>query len=119
MNVLKAYANSGNLGQAAYLPANYNRASQAGSGKSQQSGDFLNISEEAMEKLEASQQGSVSVLPQDATYDQHGNVTRQLDSLQGDLRLLAAQFMADSATLGMIGHLGAIQSRLSSIRAQV
>lgn len=119
MNVLKAYANAGNLGQTTYSPPNYNRTSQAWSGKDKQSGDFLNISAEAMEKLEESQQNSISVMPQDTTYDQHGNVTRQLDSLQGDLRHLASQFLSDPAALGMLGHLGAIQSRLSSIRAQV
>lgn len=120
MNILKAYADAGALGQQNYgdIRAPRPRNGQTVSRQSQK-GDYLSLSAEAQELLEHGGQPNISVMPQDATYDQHGQVMRQLDSLQGDLRHLAAQFMAQAGMEGMIGRLGAMQSQLFSIRAQV
>lgn len=121
MNILKAYADAGAMGQRDYSAIMTPRNSGAPTiSRQSQKGDFLSLSDEARELLEQGYQTTISVMPQDATYDQHGQVMRQLDSLQGDLRQLAAQFMAQGAPHGgMLGRLGAMQSRLSSIRAQV
>ncbi len=119
MNILKAYADAGAMGQQGYSAIRTPRTAFGQSVQRQpQKGDFLSLSAEAQELLEQRRQ-NLSVTPQDATYDQHGQVMRQLDSLQGDLRQLAAQFMAQPGNEGMLGRLGAMQSRLSSIRAQV
>lgn len=120
MNVLKAYADAGALGQQSYgriVPkagGGARTASQKG-----RSGDFISISEEAMEMLASGGQNSLSVMPQDATYDQNGHVTRQLDSLESELRHLAGQFIGQPGTASLMPHLGAMQSRLASIRTQV
>lgn len=121
MNILKAYADAGAMGQPGFNAIHTPRQSvtQAGTQKSGQKGDFLSLSEEAQELLKNGGGSTLSVMPQDATYDQHGHVMRQLESLQGDLRQLAAQFMNTQETLGMLGPLNSMQSRLASIRAQV
>lgn len=120
MNVLKAYADAGAMGQQHYgsliAPARQGAAARQ---TPKRSGDFVSLSNEAMELLGSYGTGQISMAPQDATYDQHGQVTRQLDSLQADLRHLATQFMAQPDGGGMLGHIGAMQSRLATIRAQV
>lgn len=121
MNILKAYADAGAMGQQGYgaLKSLRQGAPAQNTARPAQKGDFLSLSEEAQALLVNGGQKSISVMPQDATYDQNGQVMRQIDSLQGDLRQLAAQFMAQGGAGGMLGRLGSMQSRLSSIRAQV
>ncbi len=120
MKILKAYADAGAMSQQGYGALRAPRASQGQSGHGPPAkGEFLTVSEEARQLFAQSGAGGISVMPQDATYDQHGHVMRQLDSLQGDLRQLAAQFMLQPGGEAMAGRLGAMRSRLSSIRAQV
>lgn len=118
MKILKAYADAGAMSQQGYGALRAPRAPQGQHGQPAR-GDFLNVSEEARRLSAQSGAGGISVMPQDATYDQHGHVMRQLDSLQGDLRQLAAQFMLLPGGEAMAGRLGAMRSCLSSIRAQV
>lgn len=119
MNVLKAYTDAGALSQQGYGMTKPQRSSPRPVAQRGRGGDCINISDEAREMLASGGLNSLSVMPQDATYDHNGHVTRQLDSLQGELRHLAAQFTAHPATVGMMPHIGAMQSRLASIRTQV
>lgn len=117
MNVLKAYADAGALGnQNSYAIA----PRHGGDTRSRkEGGDFLSLSQAARDMLERDRQNSISVLPQDATYDQNGQVMRQLDSLQGELAHLASQFISSPGTQAMMPQLGALQSRIRTLRAEV
>ena len=55
----------------------------------------------------------------DATYDQYGNVTRQFDSLQGELRSLASSLMTSGEGAGLAGRVNTLQTQLRSLEAMV
>lgn len=121
MNVLKAYADAGAMGQQNFgpmaLPRPEQRAARPGQ-KPSRSGDSISLSEEARTALESGGR-NVSVMPQDATYDRQGNVLRQVDNLQSDLRALASQFIGESGATGVMSRLGSMQSQIAGLRAQV
>lgn len=83
-----------------------------------QSGDFLNFSAEAR-AMAAKAYGAGSICPQDATYDNSGHVTRQLDNLQSDLRHLSSQLINIPGGSGLIQGVTSLQSRLAGIQACV
>lgn len=81
-------------------------------------GDKISLSEEAREMLNYGGD-ALSTCPQDATYDQYGHVTRQFDSLQGDLRTLAAQVMGTSEGAAVAGRLNSLRWQVAGIKAMV
>lgn len=121
MRVLQAYANASALGQQNLGTYEQSRK-QSGQQpfiKTSKSGDSISLSDTARNLYLNGSQESISVLPQDATYDQRGNVTRQYDVLQGELRSLANQFMATPGAQGMMAGLRGMQAQMAGLRAQV
>lgn len=122
MRVLKAYADAGAMGQQGFGSIGMTMAEREQQPKQKakpsKSGDSISLSEEARELL-ATGGASMSMLPQDATYDKQGNVMRQVDNLQADLRALTSQLIAEPGTAGILGRLGSMQSQVTSLRAQV
>lgn len=121
MRILKAYADAGAMGQQGFGSAVINRPEQETvrpKPKPSKSGDSISLSDEAREMLENGA-ASMAVMPHDTTYDKQGNVMRQLDSLQSDLRTLATQFMGQPGTAGVLSRLGSMQSQITGLRAQV
>lgn len=121
MQILKAYADAGASGKqgTSLLPGKV--AASDSRGKTQvksKSGDKISISDEAKQLL-ISGQSPLSLYAQDATYDQYGNVTRQLDSLQSDIRQLAQDAMGTPGALGLGGRLSSLQSQIATLKAQV
>lgn len=118
MRILKAYAQAGMLGQdSASTPAQAS-TSRSRANVHSRSGDVISISDEARDLMHNDLGYGYSVTPQDATYDQRGNIMRQVDSMQGELRALASQF----ATQGedkILGSLKGMQQQLTSLRAMV
>lgn len=125
MQALRAYARAGEISNPRYNSYSYNsynsgRAAASGREKIERKsgGDSLSLSAEALEML-ANGGGAGSICPQDATYDQSGHVTRQLDDLQRDLRRLASQVLSTPQSSGMAIGLNALQGQLASIQARV
>lgn len=116
MQILKAYSGLGNgLPQPGQLQHAEERDARQQKAPEAQ-GDTVNLSLEAREALEG--RGlPLSAQAADATYDQYGNVTRQFDSLQGELRNLASSLLAQGA--GASGHISQLQSQLRALRAMV
>lgn len=118
MRILKAYADAGATGNQNFgLPVTRKVEREAREQRQSPAGDRISLSAEAREML-ASGEESVSVCPQDATYDQYGNMTRQFDSLQQDLRGLAGKAMAEG-DMALAGKLGILGNRLAALKAQV
>lgn len=121
MNVLKAYANN-----PVSPPSRWSfsdRGAIAGGTEREKkinksSGDVLSLSREAMDMLRQNHD-SISVCPQDATYDQNGYVMRQVENLRGDLRQLSSHLMAYPENAALAGQLRTMQRQLGSIQAQV
>lgn len=80
--------------------------------------DRITLSDEALRMLENGGD-ALHNCPQDATYDQFGNVTRQFDSIQNDLRSLASQFMSSPANSGMLGRISSLRSQVAALEATV
>lgn len=121
MRILKAYENVSAMGQQNLG----SRGGRDGDGRKQsvtssvsRSGDCLHLSSQAREML-ANGGKSISVLPQDATYDKQGNVMRQFDNLQSELRALATQFIGKSGNAAVLGRIGSMQAQAAGLRAQV
>lgn len=122
MRILKAYADAGAMGQQSFgniAPGQAEQGAVREKPKASKSGDSVSLSEEAREMLESGGQAGLTVTPQDATYDQHGNVMRQFDNLQSELRSLASQFMLTPGAQGMMGEALKMQGRVAGLRAQV
>lgn len=117
MRILKAYADAAVLGQQG--TGVLNSAPGRARVQKSKSGDCISISSEALNMQKQDGMGSISVMPQDATYDQRGQVLRQFDTLQGEMRALTSQFMSSAATQDMLGPMRQMQSQLTSLRAQV
>ncbi|MBD5553410.1 MAG: hypothetical protein HDQ44_03635 [Desulfovibrio sp.] len=121
MRVLKAYAKASALGQQNSSPRLLDHVEQSPrKTKSQRpkSGDSITLSDEAMELL-ANGADSVSVMPHDTTYDRQGNVMREFDNMQADLRALKNEFMDEPGAAPILGRIGSMQSQLTSLRASV
>ena len=122
MRILKAYQDISAMGQQNFGSTSGKQAelSRSAAPKSQisRSGDSLSLSDEAREML-ANGGPNISVMPQDATYDKQGNVMRQFDNLQSELRSLASQFIGQPGSAGVLGRLGSMQSQVAGLRAQV
>lgn len=80
------------------------------------SGDSICFSNQALEILEHGKNG-VSNCPQDATYDQYGNVNRQFYALQKDLSELAAS--AWPVNVALASQVNAIQSQVGRLQMQI
>lgn len=121
MRVLKAYAEASALGQQNASLGQLNPVTEEKARPKQKpskSGDSITLSDEAREML-ANGGGSLSVMPHDATYDRQGNVMREFDNMQADLRALASQFAGEPGSAGMLGRIGSLQSQLVTLRASV
>lgn len=122
MRVLQAYANAQALDQQNYGGSSQQRIQarpSVNASRTSASGDVISLSDTARNLCMNGGMDSISVLPQDATYDQRGNVTRQYDVLQGELRSLASQFISTPGAQGLLGGLGGVQARMAGLRAQV
>lgn len=119
MRVLKAYTDAGALGQQTSSQLSPEAVARARKDAPARSGDVISISEEARDLIENGGACGISVTPQDATYDQRGNIMRQFDALQGDLRALSSQFAANSDDAQILSSLGGIKSQLTTLRAMV
>lgn len=82
-------------------------------------GDRINISAEARELLDRGEQNISYGGHVDATYDQFGHVTRQLDNVRDDLRRVASELGAYPQGAALQGRLGAIRSQLAGLSATV
>ncbi len=121
MRALKAYANAGALGQQHFGSANAPRIEENQTRQKpapSKSGDSISLSDEAIEAL-ANGGSNISVMPQDATYDRQGNVMRQVDNLQSELRALSSEFMNVPGSAPVLGRLGSLQSQVTGLRAMV
>lgn len=121
MRVLKAYTDAGQMGQQGFGAVGMPRPEHEQSRekpKPSRSGDSISLSDEAREML-ANGGVNLSVMPQDATYDKQGNVMRQFDNLQSELRALSSQFMGEPGAAGILSRLGSMQLQVNGLRAQV
>lgn len=118
MRVLKAYAEAGAFGQQGSTSAMPVIEKGREKPRPSKSGDSISLSDEARELLENGG-ASLSVTPQDATYDKQGNVMRQFDNLQSELRALSSHFLAEPGSAQVLGRLGSLQSQVVGLRAQV
>lgn len=119
MRVLRAYADTGaSNGQNFAMTPLRRTEREPQEQRATPSGDSVSLSPEAREMLENGG-NSLSVCAQDATYDQYGNVTRQFDALQNELRNLAGKVMFNTDSPGLAGKIGALGSQLASLKAQV
>lgn len=121
MRVLKAYADAGAMGQQNFGSMNPVRTQREQAGPKQtpaKRGDSISLSDEAREAL-ANGGATLSATPHDATYDKQGNMTRQFDNLQSELRALAAEFINEPGAAKILGRLGSMQSQVASLRTQV
>lgn len=80
------------------------------------SGDSVCFSNQALEILEHGKNG-VSNCPQDATYDQYGNVNRQFYALQKDLSELAAA--AWPVNVAVASQANALQNQVRRLQMQI
>lgn len=119
MRILKSYTDASTMtGQGFDMPNNA-EPKEKSSAKAQikVSGDSVRLSPEAIEMLENGSMESLSVCAHDATYDQYGNITRQVDALNRDLNNLAmATYPAGAAISSKVNTL---RSQLNSLRASV
>lgn len=120
MNILKAYADAGatggqNFGMAAMQSPVVAKRPETAEVKN--SGDSVRLSAEAMALLENGGSDNLQVCANDATYDQNGNVTRQVEALQRDL--LSLSRAAYAMTPGISGQIGALRAHASGLRASV
>lgn len=119
MRILKAYSGLGNelpspgasMGRMGEREKNEHKSPSP-------SGDTVNLSAEARQAL-AGGEVPLSAQAADATYDQYGNVTRQFDSLQGELRNLASSLMSTDEGAGISGRVNMLQTQLRSLEAMV
>lgn len=121
MNVLKAYANRPVTGTSRISYSD--RGAISGGPEREKtihksSGDVLSLSREARDMLRKNSD-SLSVCPQDATYDHNGYVLRQVDNVSNDLRQLSTHLMGYPEGVALAGQLRNIQHQLGSFRAQV
>lgn len=120
MNILKAYADAGatggqNFGMNAMQGAPAAKRPETAEVKT--SGDSVRLSAEAIAMLESGGAENLQVCANDATYDQNGNVTRQVDALQRDLISLSRAAYAMGP--GISGQIGALRAHAQGLRAQV
>lgn len=120
MRVLKAYTDAGMLGQDTTYPnVQPAQTRRPRTNVPSRGGDVISISDEARDLMQQDMPGGMSVTPQDAVYDQRGNIMRQFDSLQGDLRALSAKIMTNGENDAIMNSLRGMQSQLTTLRAQV
>lgn len=120
MNILKAYADAGATGSQNYgmnLLAGPKAEKRPDTTEIKISGDSVRLSAEAMDLLENGVSENLSVCTNDTTYDQNGNMTRQVEALQRDLSTLAR--VAYAARPAMTGQINLLQARAQGLRAQV
>ena len=125
MRVLKAYANAAQQTLAQRQSGNIINRETGGSGlpssaaqkERKSSGDTLTLSDAARERLGHAE--NLSFCPQDATYDQNGYITRQVESVQGDLRSLAANLSSIPGGAMLSGQVKSMQNHLGMIQTQV
>lgn len=118
MRILKAYTDAGALGGKNYGMTLVNDEAREKKQPKEQvrvSGDSIRISAEAQEMLE---NGTVSeICAHDATYDQYGNITRQVDALSRELASLGRA--AYPANANLAGRINFLRSQLGTLRTQV
>lgn len=119
MRVLKAYADAGANGNYGFSRSVSGFGGRATPTERLKTGDSISLSEEAQQMLKNRDNGALSNCPQDATYDQYGNVTREFNSLQNDLRRLATQFVSRPDGAGLLGKLNSVGYQLAALEAQV
>lgn len=123
MQILKAYADAGATGRQGFnnpaIKAPKNEKGRETASRQQPSGDRTSISAEARSLLENGAPDLIAAGPMDATYDQYGNVLRQFDDLQNDLRRLASQLHNYPGAGDIGGQVNALRSQLTSLRTQV
>lgn len=122
MRILKAYAEAGktgNQGQSFLRSKPVEPGTVKKPVTAKPGGDSLSISAEARALLEGASPESIMSGPQDATYDQNGNVMRQFDELQNDLRRIASQVISYGDDSGLAARLGGVRNQLATLRAQV
>lgn len=118
MRINRAYTDTGAMGKQRL--ANSVPAQKEGRSSRQvtsSSGDSLNLSSEALALLAQNDNNSMSSSPDDGTYDQFGNMTRHFDTVQQELRSIAAQL--NGANPALQGKLAGVRNQLASIRAEV
>lgn len=120
MRILKAYSNTDAPGrQNLGVPIIRHDEEARDKKRQKQGGDTLNISEEARNMLANGSKEMVSACPQDATYDQFGNMTRQFEEIQNDLRSLAAQFNATPQDANMRGKINGLRAQLAGLQTHI
>lgn len=119
MKILKAYSGLGNELSSPGAPLAHHGERQKHEEKNAAPrGDTVNLSAEARQAL-AGGDVPLSAQAADATYDQYGTVTRQFDSLQGELRSLASSLMTSGEGAGLAGRVNTLQTQLRSLEAMV
>lgn len=114
---IKAYAEAGRNGAYFSGPLTQKRPEQKTFTEIvKNSGDSICFSNQALEILEHGKNG-VSNCPQDATYDQYGNVNRQFYAVQKDLSELAAASWP--VNVAVASQVEAMRSQVNRLQMQV
>lgn len=121
MRINRAYTDAGASGkQGLGLTAN-NIAPAEGRARPRprDTGDKLHLSPEALELLASGGEPSLNASPDDGLYDQYGNLTRQFDTVQNELRRLASQFSGEGGDGATLSRINGLRGQLAGIRATV
>lgn len=119
MRIIKAYTDAVAMGNQGFgMGTSSDDAKEKGqaSTKIKNSGDSIRLSQEALRALESGGE-SLSACANDATYDQKGNITRQVDALRRDIDALS--FIPYAPTIGMGAKLNSLRAQVGSLRASV
>ncbi|MDE5831640.1 MAG: hypothetical protein K2H64_01395 [Desulfovibrio sp.] len=120
MRILKAYTEAGTSGkQGLGLAGKIAKSEPRSRPSAQPWGDSVNLSPEAMALLNSDDNGFMNSSPDDGLYDQSGNMTRQFDAAQDELRRLAAQFASSAKTRDIAGKISGLSGQLSGIQLRV
>lgn len=113
---IRAYAEAGN--SQGFFPA-HSKSALSRNGFTEfikTSGDSVRLSEQALELIQ-NEKGGISNCPQDATYDQYGNINRQFYAVQKDLHDLTASVWPVNAALA--SQLTSLNNQMYSLQMQV
>ena len=121
MRINKAYIEAGTSGkQGLGLAGKIAKSEPRGRSSAPRSGgDILNLSPEALALLNGDDNPTLNSGPDDGLYDQSGNMTRQFDTVQEELRRLAAKFASAAKDNATASKLNSLSGQLSSIQLQV
>ena len=119
MRIIQAYTEAGTSGKQGLAGKIAKAEPRARLSGQRESGDSVNLSPEALAMLANEDAESLNSGPDDGLYDQSGNLTRQFDNVQAELRKLASMFSRTRQNSQVRSELAAANAQLSSIRLEI